>query len=67
MKECDERSKAKRKALKSNMENENIETIGPCAPVLNKWLKEKNIQTSIREIDEKNELRVVKDEHPETW
>ena len=53
MNECDERSKSKRKSLKISIEKENIEIIGPCTPVLNQCLKDKNIQTLIREIDGK--------------
>ena len=41
MQECDVRSKAKRKDLKSSVEKENIKIIGPCTQVLNECLKEK--------------------------
>ena len=51
MKECDVRSKSKRKYLKSSMENENIKVIGLHTPVLTECLKDKNKQTLIREID----------------
>ena len=68
MKECDERSKAKRKALASIVEKDGVETTGPRTLVLNQCLKDKNIQALVREVDaEKHELRAVKDEHPETW
>ena len=65
IKECDIRSKAKRKYLKSSIEKENIKVIGIRTPALNKFLKDKNMQTLIREIDGKeHELRTVKDKHP---
>ena len=67
MKECDERSKEKRKVLTSSIEKDNVETIGPFTPVLNKGLRGKNVQTLIREIYVKqHEIRVVKDKHSET-
>ena len=68
MKEFDEKSKAKRIALAGSNEKDNVEIIGPCAPVLNQCINHKNIQTLIREIDaKKHELRAVKDKHTETW
>ena len=47
---------------------DNVEVIGPNPPVLNQCMKDKNVQTFIREIVLNNhELRAVKYKQPETW
>ena len=53
--------------LEGSNARDNVEIIGPYVLALNQCIKDKNIQTLIRQIDAKrHELRAVKDKHPET-